>query len=95
MSAPSPAANHVEAIKSGQPSYFLVRPNNGNVVPLIPADQLPLGWTFVNVSCAMDIEATIGMLNLGVVASDGGTFDLQYEENGVIQSTNRGQVVAR
>lgn len=56
-----------------KPGYFLVRPSDGAVVPLIPVDELP--FDLQGVCKTMDIIDTIGMLNLGLVKGSG----LKYE----------------
>jgi hypothetical protein len=47
------------------PAYFIVR-TSGEVVPLIGVDELPIGVDLVGVPRALDLEDTIGMLNLGI-----------------------------
>lgn len=47
------------------PAYFIVR-TTGEVVPLIGVDELPIGVDLVGVPRALDLEDTIGMLNLGI-----------------------------
>jgi hypothetical protein len=47
------------------PGYFLVR-TNGEVVPLIAVDELPPGTELKGVPRCLDLEDTIGMLNLGL-----------------------------
>lgn len=63
--------------RRGRPTYFLVRPNNGSIVPLIPADQIGSGYRFANLPYSIDVTATVGMTNLGVVANDGGVFEIE------------------
>ncbi|KAH9218385.1 hypothetical protein DL95DRAFT_489437 [Leptodontidium sp. 2 PMI_412] len=50
------------------PAYFLVR-TTGEVVPLIAVDELPPGTDLVGVPRSLDLEDTIGMLNLGLQRS--------------------------
>ncbi|KAG0649990.1 hypothetical protein D0Z07_3977 [Hyphodiscus hymeniophilus] len=50
------------------PAYFIVR-TSGEVVPLIGVDELPIGIDLVGVPRALDLEDTIGMLNLGIQRS--------------------------
>ncbi|KAI9732465.1 MAG: hypothetical protein M1818_007503 [Claussenomyces sp. TS43310] len=82
MSAPtSPPPSSSSSSSSGNsiqsyPNYFLVRPTSGNIVPLIPADELPAYVNLVGVSRAMEIEETVGMLNLGLVQSSGSGYAL-------------------
>ena len=52
------------------PSYFLVR-TTGEVVPLIAVDELPHGTDLDGVPRSLDLEDTIGMLNLGLQRSSG------------------------
>ena len=49
-----------------RPGYFLVRPS-GQVVPLIAVDELPAEISLQGVSKTLELEETVGMLNLGVV----------------------------
>ena len=52
------------------PAYFLVR-TTGEVVPLIAVDELPPGTDLAGVTRSLDLEETIGMLNLGLQRSSG------------------------
>ncbi|PVH74756.1 hypothetical protein DL98DRAFT_603342 [Cadophora sp. DSE1049] len=52
------------------PAYFLVR-TTGEVVPLVAVDELPPGTDLVGVPRSLDLEETIGMLNLGLQRSSG------------------------
>lgn len=47
------------------PGFFLVRPT-GEVVPMIAVDELPPGVDLLGIPRSLDLEATIGMLNLGI-----------------------------
>lgn len=58
-----------------RPGYFLVR-QNGQVVPLIAADELPVEVTLDGISRTLEIDETVGMLNLGVVRSPDTTYRL-------------------
>lgn len=66
--APSP----LEPSHKGNPwpEYFLVR-ITGEVVPLIAVDELPAGIDLVGVPRSLNLEETIGMLNLGLQQSTG------------------------
>lgn len=57
------------------PGYFIVR-TTGEVVPLIAVDELPLGIDIVGVPRCLDLEGTIGMLNLGLQRSSGSFYQL-------------------
>ncbi|KAH7330098.1 hypothetical protein BKA65DRAFT_460655 [Rhexocercosporidium sp. MPI-PUGE-AT-0058] len=66
---------HPHAIPPNQkgkpwPAYFLVR-TTGEVVPLIAVDELPPGTELVGVPRSLDLEDTIGMLNLGLQRGSG------------------------
>ena len=61
------------------PGYFLVR-TTGEVVPLIAADELPPNLNLVGVPRSLELEATIGMLNLGLKRSSGSYFELARED---------------
>jgi hypothetical protein len=62
------------------PGYFLVR-TTGEVVPLIAVDELPLGIEIVGVPRSLDLEETIGMLNLGLSRSTGSFYHLVQEQD--------------
>lgn len=47
------------------PGYFIVR-STGEVVPLIAVDELPPGIDLVGIPRSLDLEETMGMLNLGL-----------------------------
>ena len=57
------------------PAYFIVR-TSGEVVPLIGVDELPNGTDLVGVPRALDLEDTIGMLNLGIQRSSEGFYQI-------------------
>jgi hypothetical protein len=57
------------------PGYFLVR-NTGEVVPLIAVDELPPSMELLGVPRSLDLEETIGMLNLGLQRSTGGFYKI-------------------
>lgn len=57
------------------PGYFIVR-TTGEVVPLIAVDELPPGTNLLGVPRALDLEATIGMLNLGLQQSSGSFYQI-------------------
>ncbi|EPE25258.1 hypothetical protein GLAREA_11839 [Glarea lozoyensis ATCC 20868] len=48
-----------------KPSYFVIR-SNGEVVPLIAIDELPLGLSIVNAPRNLTLDETVGMLSLGL-----------------------------
>lgn len=48
-----------------RPTYFLVR-TTGEVVPLVAVDELPLGYDLAGVPRSIELEDTVGMLNLGL-----------------------------
>jgi hypothetical protein len=52
------------------PGYFLVR-TTGEVVPLVAVDELPPSIEIVGIPRSLDLEETIGMLNLGLQHSTG------------------------
>jgi hypothetical protein len=58
-----------------RPSYFLVR-TTGDVVPLIAVDELPLGVDLIGVPRSLDLDETIGMLNLGLQRSTGSCYQI-------------------
>ncbi|PBP24547.1 CAP-Gly domain-containing protein [Diplocarpon rosae] len=57
------------------PAYFVVR-TTGEVVPLIAVDELPTGTNLVGVPRSLDLEDTIGMLNLGLQRSSDTCYQL-------------------
>lgn len=61
------------------PSYFLVRPN-GDVVPLIPVDELPIGTDLEGIPRSLELEDTIGMLNLGRQRKPGAPYQVVHQE---------------
>ncbi|OWP03276.1 hypothetical protein B2J93_3008 [Marssonina coronariae] len=69
--------NHVPVSQTCKPwpAYFLVR-TTGEVVPLIAVDELPTGTNLVGVPRSLDLEDTIGMLNLGLQRSSGAFYQL-------------------
>jgi hypothetical protein len=58
-----------------RPGYFIVR-TTGEVVPLIAVDELPLGTDLLGVPRSLNLEATIGMLNLGLQKSSGSFYQI-------------------
>lgn len=66
------------------PSYFLVR-TTGEVVPLIAVDELPPGTHLIGVPRSLDLEDTIGMLNLGLQRSSG-SFYRTVSGHGVVET---------
>ena len=67
------------------PEYFLVR-TTGEVVPLIAVDELPATIELVGVPRSLDLEETIGMLNLGLQRSTGGFYQIALERGSKIPS---------
>jgi hypothetical protein len=64
------------------PGYFIVR-TTGEVVPLIAVDELPPGIDIVGVPRSLDLEGTIGMLNLGLQRSSGSFYQIyKSRDNG-------------
>lgn len=61
------------------PGYFLVR-TTGEVVPLIAVDELPPSIEFVGVPRSLDLEETIGMLNLGLQKGTGCFYQIVQEQ---------------
>lgn len=70
---PPKPADMASSPKKG-PGHFLVR-NTGEVVPLIPVDELPIGMEIIGVPRSLDLTATVGMLNLGLVRSTGHVYE--------------------
>jgi hypothetical protein len=62
------------------PGYFLVR-TTGEVVPLVAVDELPPNIELVGVPRSLDLEETIGMLNLGLQRSNGGFYQIRPEHD--------------
>lgn len=71
---------HVSDKDKPWPGYFIVR-TTGDVVPLIPVDELPSGIDLKGVSRSLDLKDTIGMLNLGLQRSSGALYQLAKESN--------------
>ena len=69
------------ASKLGKPSpgYFLLR-TTGEVVPLIAVDELPPSLNLVGVPRSLELEGTIGMLNLGLKRSSGTYFEVVRDD---------------
>jgi hypothetical protein len=61
------------------PGYFLVR-NTGDVVPLIAVDELPPDTELDGVPRSLNLEDTIGMLNLGLQRGSGHFYQLTRRE---------------
>lgn len=57
------------------PGYFIVR-TTGEVVPLIAIDELPSGTDLVGVPRSIELEATTGMVNLGLQRSSGAFYQI-------------------
>jgi hypothetical protein len=66
---------HLTRSTEPRPKYFLIRPSSGKVVPLIPVDELPINLSGIGRS--MELEETVGMLNLGFVAGGTTTFEAE------------------
>ena len=69
------------------PSYFLVR-TTGEVVPLIAVDELPPGTNLINVPRTLELEATKGMLNLGLQRSSGNYYQISSAASRVRYDSN-------
>ena len=67
---PPPPPLPTEKATKPWPSYFLVR-TTGQIVPLVALDELPAGVEIVGVPRALELEDTIGMLNLGLEKTGG------------------------
>jgi len=61
-----------------RPLYFLSR-NNGLLVPLIPADELPFNVRLQGVPRVMQFDQTYGMQHVGTAPYTGMTFKLECE----------------
>jgi len=63
------------------PKFFLVRKKgeSGEVVPLIAVDELPPTCNLVGIPRTLDLEETIGMLNLGSQPSCGEFYQIIQE----------------
>jgi len=70
-----PPPGHSSSKPKPWPGYFLVR-TTGEVVPLIAVDELPPGTDLVGIPRSLDLEATIGMYNLGLQRSSGVFYQL-------------------
>jgi len=66
------------------PGYFLVRPT-GEVVPLVAVDELPSNIEIVGIPRSLDLEETIGMLNLGLQRSTGSCYRIVQTTEGMTQ----------
>jgi hypothetical protein len=66
--------------------YFISR-SDGNIVPLVPADELPYSVRLIGVPRAMKMEHTCGMNHVGVHPSTGQYFKL--ETDAIQQVTDR------
>ncbi|KAG9232922.1 hypothetical protein BJ875DRAFT_62862 [Amylocarpus encephaloides] len=76
----SPNIQENNTARKPRPSYFLVR-NTGEVVPLIAVDELPPSVSLVGVPRALNLEDTIGMLNLGLQRSSEAFYHVVKEES--------------
>lgn len=74
-----PLSAHLAEKAKPWPGYFLVR-TTGEVVPLIAIDELPTGTDLEGVPRSLDLEDTIGMLNLGLQRSSGATYQVTKQE---------------
>jgi hypothetical protein len=63
------------------PTYFIVR-TTGEIVPMIAVDELPPGTNLANVPRQLELEATIGMLNLGLQRGSGAFYQITGVEGG-------------
>ena len=58
---------------------FFISRNNGNIVPLIPADELPYSVRLSGVQRSMRMENTCGMQHVGNLPFTGQYFRLESE----------------
>ncbi|KAK4539443.1 hypothetical protein LTR36_010920 [Oleoguttula mirabilis] len=75
-----------------RPLYFLSR-NNGLLVPLIPADELPFNVRLQGVQRVMQFEQTYGMQHVGTAPYTGLTFKLENDPT-MMQRSNSHPPVA-
>jgi hypothetical protein len=70
------------------PGYFIVR-TTGEVVPLIAIDELPPGTDLVGVPRSIELEATTGMVNLGLQRASGSFYQISRsrEQDGATNTT--------
>jgi hypothetical protein len=68
-------------------SFFISR-NNGNIVPLIPADELPYSVRLSGVQRSMRMENTCGMQHVGNLPFTGQYFRLETEALQQVINTN-------
>jgi hypothetical protein len=61
------------------PGYFIVR-KTGEVVPLVAIDELPHGIDLVGIPRSIDLEITVGMINLGLQKSSGSLYQICVEQ---------------
>ncbi|KAE9376761.1 hypothetical protein N431DRAFT_542266 [Stipitochalara longipes BDJ] len=76
----------VQQTRKPWPGYFLVR-TTGEVVPLIAVDELPPSIELMGVPRSLDLEETIGMLNLGLQRSTRGFYQIALEQGSKIPSS--------
>ena len=62
------------------PGYFIVR-NTGEVVPLVAIDELPHGIDLVGIPRTLDLEETVGMLNLGLKKGSGAYYQVSVDHS--------------
>jgi hypothetical protein len=72
----SPSSENDSRRPKPSPGYFIVR-TTGEVVPLIAVDELPRGTDLLGVPRSLDLEGTIGMLNLGLQRSSGSFYQIR------------------
>ena len=71
----SPEAENDTQRTKPWPGYFIIR-TTGEVVPLIAVDELPPGTDLLEFPRSLDLDATIGMLNLGLQGSSGSFYQI-------------------
>ncbi|EKD13141.1 zinc finger DNA-binding protein [Drepanopeziza brunnea f. sp. 'multigermtubi' MB_m1] len=86
--------DHIPSSQKGKPwpAYFIVR-TTGEVVPLIAVDELPVGTDIIGVPRKIDLENTIGMLNLGLQRSSGACYQLLHPQELKNQAAGVSKVV--
>ncbi|KAJ5047100.1 uncharacterized protein L3040_002943 [Drepanopeziza brunnea f. sp. 'multigermtubi'] len=88
--------DHIPSSQKGKPwpAYFIVR-TTGEVVPLIAVDELPVGTDIIGVPRKIDLENTIGMLNLGLQRSSGACYQLLHPQELKNQAAGVSKVVVK
>jgi hypothetical protein len=74
-----------QKILGPSPDHFVVRPD-GRLVPLIPADELPVDIDLIGLERSIKIEQTRGLLSLGLVTGSGNNYRHKNAfRNGVVE----------